>query len=200
MCSSGDQTASALEKTQAASANALNADALTSFADQQAVLQNVQAKMNFITANPMGYTPPQLAQARTSINENTAMAAKQAIGAAGAFAAAHGGSDVGNGAIGQVAGTIASGAAQSKAGQLAELSNQNEAMKQSNFWKGIQGLNSVGSEFGGAGGTQIGGANNAANSSVNAGQLKLSSEQAGWQNAMGIVAGTGGLISAGAGA
>lgn len=198
-CSSGDQTASGLEKAQAKMAATLNQDYATTFAEQQSVLANLSAKMNYITANPMGYTAPQLATARTSINENTAVAAKQALGSAAAFAATHGGADIGGGAIGELAGQIGSSAAQSKAQQLASLSQQNEALKQENFWKGIQGLNSVSSQYGGAGGTAIGGAGSAASTSVDAGRLKLASEQAGWQNAMGVVSGIGGLATAASG-
>src|ERR1700704_4878630 len=110
----------------------------------------------------MGYTPAQLHTATTSINDNTARAAKQALGSAAAFAAAHGSSDIGGGAIGQVAGGIGSAGAQSKSAQLASLSQQSEAMKQQNFWNAISGLNSVGSELGGAGGTAIGGAGSSA--------------------------------------
>ena len=77
--------------------------------------RNLQAKMSYLAANPQGYTPQQLASATTSINENTATAAKQALGSAAAFAASHGGADVGNGAVGEIAGQIGSQAAQSKA-------------------------------------------------------------------------------------
>jgi hypothetical protein len=201
MCSSGGEvgaTDEALQQSQAAMTNTLNADYSTTFAEQQSVLANLNAKMNYEAANPMGYTPQQLATATTAINENTATAAKQAIGAAGAYAAAHGGADVGNGAIGQIAGQIGSAATQSKAQQLAALSNQNQGMKQQNFWNAISGLNSVGSEYGGAGGTAIGGAGSAANSSTGAGSGALAAQQAGWQDIGGVISGIAGLGAAGA--
>jgi hypothetical protein len=201
MCSGGGEvgaTDEALQQSQAAMTNTLNADYSTTFAEQQSVLANLNAKMNYEAANPMGYTPQQLATATTAINENTATAAKQAIGAAGAYAAAHGGADVGNGAIGQIAGQIGSAATQSKAQQLAALSNQNQGMKQQNFWNAISGLNSVGSEYGGAGGTAIGGAGSAANSSTGAGSGALAAQQAGWQDIGGVISGIAGLGAAGA--
>ena len=198
-CSSGDSTAGALEKSQAAMTSTLNADYGTAFAEQQQALSGLTAKMNYLTANPMGYTPQQLATATTSINENTATAARQALGSAAAYAAAHGGADIGNGAMGQIAGEIGSSAAQSKAQQLAGLSNANQEMKQQNFWKGISGLNSAASQYGGAAATAISGAGNAAESSVNAGQLKLASQQAGWADVGGMISAAGGLVTAGAG-
>lgn len=202
MCSSGgqiSQTDEALQKSQAAMTTTLNQDYSTTFAEQQNVLANMQAKLNYIAANPMGYTPQQLATATTAVNENTATAAKQAMGAAAAYAGAHGGADVGSGVAGELAGQIASGAAQSKAQQLAAISDSNQAMKQKNFWNAISGLNSVGSELGGAGGTAIGGATGAADTSLKAGSSALEAQQAGWANFGGVLSGIGGLATAASG-
>jgi hypothetical protein len=202
MCSSGGQIAQtdqALQASQAAMTSTLNSDYSTTFAEQQSLLGNLQAKMNYVAANPMGYSAPALAAARTSINESTSTAAKQAIGSAAAFAASHGGADVGSGVTGQLAGQIASGAAQSKSQQLTALTQQNEEMKQKNFWNAISGLNSVGSELGGAGGTAIGGATSTAGSSVGAGSGALAAKQAGWQNLGGVLSGIAGLGTAAAG-
>jgi hypothetical protein len=201
MCSSGGQvgqTDQALQQAQANMTNTLNQDYSTTFAEQQSVLGQQQARLNYLAANPMGYTPQQLHSATTAINENTSNAAKQAIGAASAYAAAHGGADVGGGPVAEVAGQIASNAAQSKAQQLSSLSQQNQALKQQNFWNAIGGLNSVGSELGGAGGTAISGAGSAANSAVNAGSGALAAQQAGWQNLSGVLSGIGGLVGSGA--
>lgn len=199
-CSSGGevgQTDEALQKSQAAETNTLNNDYATSFAEQQSVLANVNAKLNYETANPMGYTPQQLATSTTSINENTATAAKHALGSAAAFAATHGGADIGGGAVGEIAGQIGSAAAQSKAQQLAQLSTANQNLKQENFWKGLAGLSGVGSEYGSASGTAIGGAGNAASTAVGAGSGALAAQQAGWQDIGGVISGIGGLASAG---
>jgi hypothetical protein len=177
----------------------LNQDYSTSFAENQSVLGSQQAKLNYIASNPMGYSPQQLATATTAINENTATAAKQAMGAAAAYAGAHGGADTGSGVAGELAGQIASGAAQSKAQQLASLSEQNQGMKQKNFWNAISGLNSVGSEYGGSGATAIGGANSAASTSTGAGSGALNAQQAGWSDLGGVISGIGGLATAASG-
>jgi hypothetical protein len=178
--------------------NTLNSDYSTTFSEQQQLLANQQARLSAIAANPMGYTTAQLHDATTNINENTATAAKQALGAAAAYSAGHGAADVGSGVAGQMAAGIESGAAQSKAMQLSQLSQQNEAMKQNNFWNAIGGLNSVGSELGGQGGTAIGGAGTAANSSVGAGSGALAAQQAGWQDVAGVIGAVGSLGMAGA--
>ena len=197
-CSSGDPTAYNMEQTQAKMTATLNADYSLSFAHQMEIANQVQAKMEAMASNPLGYTPPQLAQARTSINENTATAAKQAMGHAAAYAATHGSADIGGGVTGQMAGEIGTSAAMTKAGALANLSQQNEQLKQENYWRAIGGLSGTGEQFGRSAGTSIGGATETAKTSVDFGQLNLSTKQAGWQNAMGVVAGVGGLIEAGA--
>lgn len=200
-CSGGQiqQTDQALQASQAAATSTLNADYQTTFAEQQNVLAQQQAKLNYIASNPMGYSPQELANATTSINENTASGAKQALGSAAAFAATHGGADVGSGATGQLAGEIGSEAAQSKAGQLANLSNSNQAMKRANMWQALSGLQGVGSEYGNAAGTAASAANGAAGSSVNAGSGALAAQESGFSEFGGILSGLSGLVSAGTG-
>ena len=188
MCSSGGQVAAddqALQNANLAANTALTQDYTSSIGKQNQILGNLTAKMNYMAANPMGYTPTELHNATTSINENTANAAKQAIGAASAFAARHGGADVGGGGTGAVVGQIGSQAAQEKAGELSSLSQQNEALKQENMWKAISGLGSAGAEYGGAAGTQISGAEGASNAGVGAGSGVLAAKQAGWKNLVG---------------
>lgn len=203
MCSSGGKVAAddqALQDAQLAQTKALNADYAVTFAENQSVLGAQRAKLNYIAANPMGYTPEQMHTATTSINENTATAAKHAIGAAAAYAASHGGSaDIGGGASGQMVGEIASEAAQSKAQQLAALSETSQAMKQKNLWSALSGLQDVGAAYGSAGGTAIGGAGTAASTAIGAGQGVLEAKQAGWNQFAGVLGGIGGLAQAGTG-
>lgn len=199
-CSSGDQTASSLEKTQSANSQTVFNEYQQMLAQNQSVLANLNAKLNYEAANPLGLTQPQMAGATTAINENTARAAQQAAGAAAAYGSARMGADVGSGATGQIAGEIYSGAAQSKAQQLAALSRQNEALKQENFWRSISGLGGVASGYGesarGAGSEST----SMADASVNAGKLALQSQQATWGDIGGIISGVAGLGMAGAGA
>lgn len=194
-----EATDQALQDSQAALASVFGADATTAFSEQQQILGQQQARLNQMVANPMGYTPEQLHAATTSINENTATAAKQAIGAAASYAAAHGGSDIGGGPIGQEVGQITSGATQSKAQQLSSLSQQNEELKQQNMWKAIGGLQSVGSEFGSATGTTAGAGSSAASTSTGAGTGALNAGQAGIEDVGAILSGVGGLVQAGIG-
>jgi len=198
MCSSGGAVAhndEALQNASLAAYKVMNADFGTTFAEQQQVLGQQRAKLESIAANPMGYTPEQLHTATTSINDNTATAAKQAIGAAASYAAAHGGADIGSGPTGQIAGQIASGAAQSKAQQLSALSNANQEMKQQNFRYAISGLTNVGSEYGSEGGTALSGASSDSSGVVNSGSGVLAAQAADRANTMGLIKGIAGLVT-----
>ena len=139
-----------------------------------------------------------MATATTSINENTARAAKQAMGAAAGFAASHGGADVGSGATGQIAGEIASEATQSKSGQLANLSNTNQAVKRANLWQGINLLQNTGAAYGGQSETGIGNEGGVVNAGTNAGQLSLTAGQQSYQDVLGGLQAAGGLALTGA--
>ncbi len=173
MCSGNQQIENqdlAVQKTQTAMTQTLSNSYDQAFANQQNVLAAQQARLSAQVANPQGFTPQQLAGATTSVNENTATAAKQAMGAAAAYAAAHGGADVGSGAAGQLAGEIASGATLAKSQQLSQVNQQNEELKQANYWRGIEGLNQVGSAYGQAAGTAAGSSAGVASSGSQAGE------------------------------
>lgn len=178
----------------------------TTFAQQQGILQQQKAVAQNMIANPTGLTPQEMATSTTSINENTARAAKQAMGAAAGFAASHGGADVGSGATGQIAGEIASEAAQSKAGQLANLSNTNQAVKRANLLQGINLLQNTGAAYGGQSETGIGNEGGVVNAGTDAGKLSLQAGQTGFNDVMeglqaaGSVAATAGSGGFGAGA
>jgi hypothetical protein len=201
-CSAGSKEVEAndiaLQNSQIAMNTTLSNDYSTTFAQNQAVLGQQQARLNAIAANPMGFTPQQLHTATTSVNENTATAAKQAIGAAAGYAAAHGGADVGGGGTAQLAGEIESAAGQSKAQQLSNLSTASEELKQQNMWKALGGLSEVGSGYGSAGSTAIGGAGTAAQTATGAGTGAVQAEEAASQEIGGVLGGIGGLVSAGA--
>jgi hypothetical protein len=203
MCSDSGQAASndmKLSDAQTKLTQTLDNNYSTAFSEQQNVLARVQSQMQAQIANPMGYTDQQLATAKTSINENTATAARQALGAAGAFAAAHGGADVGSGPTGEIAGQIVSGAAQAKAGELAQLSNQNQAFKQANYWNAIQGLSATGSQYGGGASTASGSSSSVANSGANAGQAAITASNTGFQDVLGGISALGGVAASGASA
>jgi hypothetical protein len=202
MCSSGGKVAvndQALQDATLASVKQQTADYGTTFAEQQQVLNSVKTRMAAMAANPMGYTPKQLAIQTTSINENFANAAKGALGSAAAFAAAHGSSDIGGGSIGQVAGQIGGAVATGKAQALSSLAQQNEDLKQQNMKFGLEGLNQVGSEYGGAGATAIGSVGSVADASTQAGAGVTAAQDAGWNRLTGVLSGLSGMAQAASG-
>jgi hypothetical protein len=200
MCSSGGKVAvndQALQDANlAANTNFLN-DAKISFGEQQAIQAKQTAFANNMIANPMGYSPKQLAISSTNINENFAHAAKNALGSAAAFAAAHGSADIGGGATGQLAGQIGTQAATGAASARAELAGQNEAMKRESMLTGLQELNTAGGAAQGAVGGSTAGAGTTGGTTVDAGKGVLDAQAAGWNELSGVLSGIGGLATAG---
>ncbi len=202
MCSSGGQVAvndAALQAATLASVKQQTADYGVTFAEQQGVLNSIKTRMAAEAANPLGYSPQQLAIQRTGINENFANAAKQAIGTAAAFGATHGSADISGGGTGAVVGRIASDAATGAAAARASLAQQNEALKQENRWKALSGLDTVGAQYGGAGSTALGNVAGVADASTQAGSGVLAAKEAGWQNLTGVLSGISGLAQSATG-
>lgn len=202
MCSSGGTVAVEDAKLQAAQTQMtenLNQNYSTTFAENQRVAQTQITRANALMSNPMGYSPAELHASTTSINENTANAAKAAIGAAAAAGARYGSSDIGGGATGARVAEIGTEAAMSKAQQLSSLAQQNEAMKRQSFEMGLSELNNAGSNLSGQGSTAISGAGTAADTATKAGTGELAAKEAGWQNFAGVLGGISGLVQAGTG-
>lgn len=197
MCCSGDSTAQDLEKTQAAFTSTLNSAYSTMFANQQATLAKLTAQLNQAVNNPQGFSAQDLAAMRTTTMDQTTQQFARAQVAANAKAAAEGGADLGSGvAAGISAGIQAQGAEAQAAGQE-QITLANEQLKQQNYWRGISGLENLG---GMENPTSIAGAEaGVANSATNAGQLVLSSEQAGWGDIGGVISGIAGLGAAAGG-
>lgn len=202
MCSGSGKVAAndqALQDSEIAANKASLADATLAFGEQQTVLAQQKARYDAEVANPLGYTTAQLHTATTSINENTATAAKQAIGSAAAFAAAHGSSDIGGGGAATEAGKFGMMAASTKADELAKLSQQNEAIKQEKLQSGLAGLQTVGSEYGGAYNGASSAAGTQATGATNAGSGVISANEAGWNTFAGVLGAASGAAQAGLG-
>lgn len=201
MCSSGGSVAITDEALQAAlktSSTAMLNNYNAAFGAQNAIAQQQAARLNYMIANPLGYTPQQLHSATTSINERTATAAKQAIGAAAGFAASHGGADTGSGPAGMVAGDIASNVATSRAQALNDLNLQNQQMKQQNLWTAMSGLSEAGSQFGSEASTAASAGEGAAGKAIDAGTGVTAAKEATWQNVTGVLSALSGAGQAAA--
>lgn len=176
----------------------LAADASLTFGQQQGILAQQSARFNQMVTNPLGYDPATLATARTSINENTAIGAKQALSAAANFAAAHGGSDYAGGGAGAMAAQVAGAATENKAQSLGQLAMQNQDLKRQNMLTGLQGLNTVGSDYGGANSTASGDIAATESATTGAGSGALDAANQGWEDFGSVLKGVGGIAQAGA--
>ena len=198
MCSGGQEQANdqALQdQNLAANTNFLN-DAKLAFGEGQQILGKQTAFANNLMANPLGYTPKELALQTTSVNENFANAAKRALGSAAAFGATHGAADVGGGATGALAGQIGEAAATGKAGALSDIASRNEAMKRESMLTGLQELNQAGSAASGASGQAIGGAGTTGSTTTQAGEGAIQAQESGFQEFGSAMSGIGGVLGA----
>jgi hypothetical protein len=190
------QTETNLMNDQAAMVNTLNTDYTASFGEQQKVLAQQNARLSSIVANPMGYSPQELASMTTSVNENVAKGAQQALGAASAYAAAHGGAaDVAGGGAAEIAGQIGASAASTKAQALSAIATQNQQLKRQNLWAALSGLNQVGSAYGGAASTAAGAAPATANSATGAGSDVLEAGNETMGDIGATLSGAGGILT-----
>ena len=202
MCSGGQVQANdqALQNANlAANTNFLN-DAKTAFAEQQQIQAKQTALANNMIANPLGYTPKELAIQTTGVNENFSRAAKNALGSAAAFAATHGASDVGGGGVGEMAAQIGTAAATGKAGALSDIASRNEEMKRQSMLTGLSELNQAGSAAQSAESGTISGAGTTGGTTTEAGQGVLAAKASGWNEFGGVLGALGGAAKAGVGA
>jgi hypothetical protein len=198
MCCSGDHTAKNLEQAQYQMTLTLNNDYKIAFGEQQAVLARLNNQFSYIMNNPQGYDMKTLASMRTSATDENAVQFSRAMAAGAAFSATHGAADVSSGTAAQIGSEIAASGAAMQAQSQNQITQAQGQAKRQDYWNALQGLSNVGSmynptSYAGAGAT-------AANSSVNAGQLLLQSQQATWSNMFGVIKGAAGLAMGGAGA
>jgi hypothetical protein len=201
MCSGSggvESTQNDLMNAQANMVKTLNADYGLTFAQQQNVLNQQVNRLNNIYSNPQGFTPQELAQATTSINENAATAGKAAAGAAAAAAARGGATDVGSGAGAMLASSVYPAIAAGKASALSNLKTQDAALKRQMQWQALSGLGEAGSQYGSAGSTAAGSSADVAKSSTGAGQLALQAGQTNFNDILGGLQAAGGLAMTGA--
>src|SRR5258708_1104940 len=104
MCCSGDKTAGDSEKAQAASTHTLPGSFKTSFANQQEILDKLNAKLTDAINNPKGFDPRTLALMKTNASDTVGSQTAAAQTAANAYLASHGGATLGSGVGAQIKG------------------------------------------------------------------------------------------------
>jgi hypothetical protein len=144
----------------------------------------------------MGFTSAQQAALRTGAMDTTSQQFGAAKADAGAAAARYGG-DVASGVTGQIEGSLAGQEAETESGEQNKITEANAELQQSNYWKGIQGLSNVASEYNPTG--YAGAATSAENATTNAANAVQSESEQSWQNTFGVISGISGLASAAAG-
>jgi len=196
MCSDPNSTEQANFESSASMTQALQADFGKAFASNQAILGNLTTALNMAVARPQGFTSGQMAALRTGALDTTTQQFNAAKSAAGAAAARYGG-DVASGVTGQIMGGLGGEEAAVESNQQNDITKANAELQQQNYWRGIQGLSTVASEYNPTG--YAGAATSATNATTNAANAVQSEQEQGWQNTFGVVKGIAGLASAAAG-
>lgn len=197
MCSSADPTQQALRDSQAAFTNTLQSSFKTAFAANQSILGGLTATLTKAIASPQGYTPAEMAALRTGVTDSVASGTANATRANAAFAATHGGADLGSGVAAQIQGQT------QEAGMVANSQGQNQITignaerQQENYWKAINGLTNVGAAYNPQ--SYATAETGSANATSTASQVVDAERQQSWNNAFGVVKGVAGLASAAAG-
>jgi hypothetical protein len=197
MCSSANPTEVSLQQSQAAFTNTLDTSFKTTFANQQQILGTLSSTLQKAILNPQGFTPAEMVALRTGATATTAQQTENAQKAAAAYGASHGGADLGSGVQSEIQGEIATGGAQQTATEQNQITVADAQQRQQNYWNAIQGLTNVGNAYNPNG--YAANATGAANSVTSASNAITSEEQAGWQDAFGVVSGVAGLATAAAG-
>jgi hypothetical protein len=197
VCSSGDSTLQSTEQSNAALTAQLGADYSTVFSENQQIQSQLRGVLTSQLTNPQGLPPAEIAAARTGATDAVATQFENASRSANSVAAAHGGDALPSGVSAQVGGQIAAGAAAENSGEQNKISIADAQAKQQNYWSAISGLGAVGNNL-----NPTGYSNSAAGtgtSTASLGSAFLSSQQADWQNAAGVIGAVGGLATGAAG-
>lgn len=197
MCSSGDATAKSAEKNSLVLQELFKSAFSTTFGKNQAILDNLTKTLTDRLNNPRGFSPEQLALLKTSATENVQNQTEAAKVGAGNYIASHGGADLGSGVAAQITGSIEGTGASDIAKETTGIDLASEQQKYADYWNSIKGLSDVAAAENPAG--YAGAANTAGDVTANLSHAVLASEQAGWQNAFGVVGGIAGLGTAAVG-
>ena len=155
------------------------------------MLDTLSAKLTDTLNNPKGFSPEQMAILKTSASDTIARQTNMAKIGAGAAIAQHGGADLGSGVSAQVLGSIEGEGMQSQSQADTGINLASEAQKNQNYWNSVKGLTDVAAAENPTGYASA--ANQSADATANLSHAVLASQQAGWQNTMGIISGVAGL-------
>lgn len=180
------------------------------YGQQQQVYQYLQKQMQpIIDAGGTGYSAQALASMRTSATDNLSNQYQNAQKALQAQEFTSGGRDLPSGVNQQLNASLFASEAADQAGAQNQITQQNENLKQQNYWNAVNELNGVGAAFNpqsyaGAATNSSEAASTAGNSAANLSTAYQNSKKGFWSNlasglGAGLGAGLGGGLSGGFG-
>lgn len=151
------------------------------FANQAKVLSYLQGRFTSMAENPAGFSPETLAAMKSqAINQNAADV-QNAQRSAQQIAASHGGTGLPSGVQAQISGQIASSGANALSGNLNQIAIENGMLQNQNYWKAVQGLGGIASEFNPLG--YAGGSSSTANALTGLSEASTAADKSGFLGA-----------------
>lgn len=191
----GDKTAKASEVAQANFTNTLTKAFQAQYGKQSDLLAILTKTLSPQLANPTGLSAATKAAMTTNAIETSATTFQNALKGTQAITASHGGpTALPSGVQEQITGQLAGQQAASETSGLENIQQQDENLKQSNYWNAVNGLNGVAAQT-----NPLGYANGATGSSGAVAGLSQAFTQSNQSQLLGALGGVvgGGLSAAG---
>ena len=136
----GDKTLQQGEQSQFAFNNLLKRSFAQQFGAQSDIFNFLNSRLEAQIESPQGFRPETLAALKSGAIQDTATQYQNALKAQQAQQAARGGTGLPSGVAEQISGQLGGQAAGTLASELTGIQQQNEQVRQQNYWSAVQGL------------------------------------------------------------
>lgn len=195
MCSGGDSTAKAAEQSQANFSNTLQQIFTKQYGQQSAILNFLTNKLEPQIENPQGYSDTALNSMRTSATDQIATQYQNAQKALQNQQFENGGENLPSGVNEMQTGALRMGQASDTAAAQNQITQQNEQLKEQNYWNAVDALSGNASQYNPQ--SYAGASTSAGNSVAGLSQAYTASNQSQLLGALGGIAGGAGSALAG---
>ena len=195
MCSSGDSTAKASEKTSADFQQTLDNAFKTQFGQNQDIYKFLSGALTKQISDPQGYDPATLAAMRTGATDTVASQYQNAQKALNNRQFVQGGENLPSGVNQMQQGSLVMGQASDTANAQNQITMADGNLKNQNYWNAISGLNGV--NQGNNAGVTAGNANGAGNTVAGLSEAVTKSQAEAMSPFNALIGAAGGAITAG---
>jgi hypothetical protein len=192
----GDKTIQGTEQSQANFSNTLQKAFAAQYANQKQVLDFLQGTLKPQIENPTGLDPATKAALNSQVINQSAEDFQNSLKGANAITAGRGGATaLPSGVEAQITGQLAGQQASAESSGLTSVQEEDQQLKQQNYWNAVNGLNGVAAQVNPLG--YAGQASGAAGEVAGLGQAYKTSQQSQLLGALGGLAGGAGTALGG---